>query len=145
MRFFQTLSRVRRAATLGVRIVVEDEAGRVLLLRHTYTPGWHFPGGGVEFNQPALDAVAMELEEEVGLFLTGQPALFGLYANAANFPGDHIAVYRVSDWRQGEATSRGEIAEWHFFDRSALPDGTTPGTLRRLAEVYAGAPISKVW
>ena len=35
---------MRRPTTLGVRGVVSNADGKVLLLRHTYTPGWHFPG-----------------------------------------------------------------------------------------------------
>ena len=36
-----------RGMTLGVRAACFDDAGRIFLVRHTYVPGWHMPGGGV--------------------------------------------------------------------------------------------------
>jgi hypothetical protein len=40
--------RLTRGQTLGVRAVVRDGDGAFLLVRHTYVPGWTFPGGGVD-------------------------------------------------------------------------------------------------
>jgi len=49
-------SRLTRGKTLGVRGIVIDERGRVLLIEHTYVKGWHLPGGGVESRETAEHA-----------------------------------------------------------------------------------------
>ena len=131
--------------TLGVRGVVCDESGAVLLVRHTYATGWHLPGGGVERGETAVDAAVREMAEEGGVEALEPPRLFGFYANHANFPNDHIALYRFARWRPCAPRAANEIAERGFFLPDALPDAATPGTRRRLAELFAGAPISADW
>src|SRR5262245_38615490 len=115
--------RMRRGMTLGAQGVVLDPEGRVLLVRHTYRPGWFFPGGGVEWNETIETALHRELDEEVGVTLTVAPKLHGVFANFTNFPGDHIAVFVVKDWeRRGDYRKQGEIAEARMFAQDALPD-----------------------
>jgi ADP-ribose pyrophosphatase YjhB (NUDIX family) len=141
----QAYWRLLRPTTLGVRGAVTDKAGRVLLVKHSYAPGWHLPGGGVERRETALGALARELQEEGGVEIVGAPILFGFYANHAIFPNDHVALYRVPNWRACGAADDGEIAERGFFAPGALPDGVTPGTKRRIAELFHNAPIAAEW
>ncbi len=136
---------MRRPMTLGVRGIACDSEGRVLLVRHSYAAGWHFPGGGVERGETAVEALIRELAEEGGVETIGAPRLIGFYANHANFPNDHIALYRIDAWRACQPRGGGEIAERGFFPIDALPDGVTRGTRRRIAEVYGGADISAEW
>jgi ADP-ribose pyrophosphatase YjhB (NUDIX family) len=142
---FRTWWRVSRAATLGVRGLVCDEAGRVLLVRHTYLAGWHLPGGGVERGETAAYAIAREMAEEGGIEAIDPPIIFALYSNHANFAGDHIALYRFTTWKPCAPRVADEIAERGFFAPDALPPGTTKATLRRLAEVFGGVPVSAIW
>jgi len=138
--------RMRRGMTLGAQGVVIDEADRVLLVRHGYRPGWFFPGGGVEWGETLEDALLRELEEEVGVTLTGPPVLHGIFSNNANFPGDHIAVYLVRHWtRVGEYRQKGEIAETGMFAADDVPALTDIGTRHRFAEIFGNAPLSARW
>ena len=134
-----------RPMTLGVRGVVIGGADSVLLVRHGYVSGWHFPGGGVEVGETCVDALERELEEEARVALRGPPALHGLFFNDRPSRRDHVAVYVIRDFAVlGEREHR-EIKEARFFPRSALPEGTTTGTRARLAEIFESAPLGCRW
>jgi ADP-ribose pyrophosphatase YjhB (NUDIX family) len=132
--------------TLGVRAVVVDPGGRVFLVKHSYVTGWHFPGGGVEVGETLRDALARELIEEGNIVLTGAPALHSVFLHDAHTRRDHIAVFVVRDFRQDAAPRPDrEIVDHGFFALDALPDGTTPATRRRLAEIFQAAAPAERW
>lgn len=138
--------RLSRGMTLGVRAAVLDGAGRVFLVRHTYTPGWHLPGGGVEVGETVLDALAKELREEACIRLTGQAALHGVFFNRAMSRRDHVAVFVVRDFTVERIKQPDrEIAEALWFALDGLPDGTTAATRRRLAEIVHGQAVNTDW
>lgn len=140
--------RLTRALTLGAQGCVIDRHNRVLLIRHTYRPGWFFPGGGVEKTETVETALARELWEEAGVELDAAhpPVLFGLYANHQRYPGDHIVLFVVRDWRQPEPPRPNrEIAGHQFVDPAQLPADIHPPTAARIAEIFAGVPRSQAW
>jgi ADP-ribose pyrophosphatase YjhB (NUDIX family) len=139
------LRRAAKGLTLGVRGVVFDPQGRVLLVEHTYLSGWYFPGGGVERGESAARALERELIEEAGVQMLEPPELVSIHDNSKRFAGDQVLLYRVSAWRETPATSRGEIARLDFFDPGALPSGATAAVRRRLAELLTGDPPDPAW
>jgi ADP-ribose pyrophosphatase YjhB (NUDIX family) len=146
MRLASLFARRASLVTLGVQGLIADDQSRVLLVRHGYRPGWHFPGGGVERGERVEHALRRELLEETGIVITGPASLFGIYTNFEAFPGDHVALFRVGHWRQHYVPApNSEIAEQKFFALDQLPETLTPGTRQRLAEAFNGAEKSKTW
>lgn len=146
VRMLQRYWRHSRGLTLGAQGVVIDNDNRILLIRHTYRPGWHFPGGGVEKRETVEEALRRELREEAGVEIGGAPELYGVYANHLQFPGDHIALFVVRSWRQDAAPKPNhEIAAHTFFHWDKLPDDVAEPTRRRVREIMADEPRSPHW
>jgi ADP-ribose pyrophosphatase YjhB (NUDIX family) len=138
--------RFSRGLTLGVRAVVIDGSGRVFLVMHSYVPGWHLPGGGVEIGETAAAALARELREEGNFELGESPTLFAVYFNRRISRRDHVALYVVRSFRQDEPPQPNhEIIAHGFFAPDALPAETTRATRDRIAEVLNGRTPAELW
>ena len=141
--------RIAGPRTIGVRAIVVDDERRVLLVRHTYgKPAWHLPGGGVKRRETLDRAVRRELDEEVGIEVTGPMRVLGAYTNLQEGKSDHIVVFVVEAWRRrGENgyDNDNEIAASGTFAVDEVPETTSPGTRRRLAEWEKGHVTAYEW
>jgi 8-oxo-dGTP pyrophosphatase MutT (NUDIX family) len=136
--------RIARPLTLGARVILVQE-GRVLLVRHTYRDSWFLPGGGVRKGEAIEAAARREAAEEVGATL-GRLRLLGIYSNFFEHKSDHIAVFVCDDFTLTGRTDA-EIDRFRFFPPDAFPEGTSPGTRRRVEEYAKGGhePITGNW
>jgi ADP-ribose pyrophosphatase YjhB (NUDIX family) len=145
-RVFHLYWRFSRGMTLGVRGVVLDRDNRIFLVKHTYVSGWHLPGGGVDVGESFREALDRELMEEGRIAVLGQPMLHGVFLNSHVSRRDHVAVYVVREFSQDRAPEPNrEIVDCGFFAAGALPEDTTLGTRRRIAEVLDGVPVIGTW
>ncbi|PVB59706.1 NUDIX domain-containing protein [Labrenzia sp. 011] len=147
-RLIQGVGLVRNPYTLGVRVIVEDERKRVLLVRHSYVTGWYLPGGGVEPGETLENAACREVLEETGIAAAGRPLLLNVYLNKDATGRDHVGLFHLADWTETDSFLKpgAEILEAGFFVPEHLPEGTTPATARRLEEFRSGVyPADGNW
>lgn len=142
--FLRQYWRITRPLTAGARVMVLDEENRVLLVRHTYMPGWFLPGGGIERGETMKAGATRELFEEVGVQATGELSFFALYANFREFKSDHVALFVLRSFDLTPKPNR-EIAEFGFFAADNLPAGTTDATRARIREVLENQPAPEFW
>lgn len=136
--------RITRPMTIGVRLIlVKNQA--VLLVKHTYQRHWYLPGGGVKKGEMIQEAARREADEEFGAKL-GNLHLFGVYTNFYEYKNDHVVVLSCEDFTLTGKTDR-EIERFDFFRFDDLPDGVSPGSLRRIREYVdgSGAPGVGTW
>ena len=134
-----------KGMTIGVRAACFDDQGRLFLVRHSYIPGWHMPGGGVERRETVREALAKELREEGNLELTAPPRLVHVYFNRRTSKRDHVVFYHCEVRQIAPRVKDHEIIETGFFPLDALPAGTTSATYRRLRELAGEAEFDDLW
>jgi ADP-ribose pyrophosphatase YjhB (NUDIX family) len=117
----------------GVRALIFNPQGEILLQRRTDMPRWCLPSGSVELNETALDALKREVAEETSLVVVEAEAM-GVYSGSTQkfvyLNGDEIQCFSlafvVRKW-QGEPKADGiEGSELRFFPLSQLPDELVP-------------------
>ncbi|MEM9632022.1 MAG: NUDIX domain-containing protein [Pseudomonadota bacterium] len=139
---------IRNPYTLGVRVIVEDDNQKVLLVRHSYLPGWYLPGGGVERGETLDDAARREVCEEAGIIAQGPPVFLNIYLNEEATGRDHVGLFHLAVWQKAEnfLKPNAEIIEAGFFGLEELPQGLSAATDRRLCEFRAKSfPTGGKW
>ena len=134
----------RRPVTKGARAIAITPGGRIILIRHSYIPGWHLPGGGCRAGEEARAAVLRELREEIGLISHGGVEFLAEYAHVIDFKDDRVSLFVATDvvYAAGRSLEVDEVMEFPMDD---LPPGVSAPTRRRLAEFRGTAPISREW
>jgi 8-oxo-dGTP pyrophosphatase MutT (NUDIX family) len=137
------LQAVWSPVAFGALALVEQE-GRVVLIRNSYTAGWHLPGGGVKRGEPPRKAVLRELKEELGLTWASEPEFIGIFTRKAWPATNVIALYRVREARFDFKPNL-EVREIVLADPASPPPGTLGSVRRRLAELAGQVPQSPYW
>lgn len=102
--------------------VIVDGDGRTLLVRKRGTEAFMQPGGKLSGDESATDALAREIEEELGCAVAAGARPLGRFsAPAANEPGATVEAELFAVELVGEIVPAAEIAEarWHDPDEEA--------------------------
>jgi ADP-ribose pyrophosphatase YjhB (NUDIX family) len=78
----------------SVTAVIEDDAGRILLIHKTDNDLWALPGGGHDVGESIRDTVVREVKEETG-FDVDVTGIVGTYTNP-----NHVMAYDDGEVRQ---------------------------------------------
>ena len=110
---------------VGVKAIIRDEAGRVLLLQRAepYVDSnvrkWDTPGGRINPGEPLLEALRREVKEETSLTLTGTPRLLAAQ-DILRVEGRHVV--RLTYEAQAEGTVQLDPGEHTEYKWVALSD-----------------------
>ncbi len=98
----------------GVAVWYQDQ---ILVVRHSYRPGWSLPGGQIKKNEEPRSAASRELREEVGI----QTAPESLIPVRQSRPGKFLFECRLQTRPVLKIDNR-EIIEARFVDPAAISD-----------------------
>jgi len=126
-----TYRRIARPRLAGVSLVVADDAGRVMLVRHSYGSGqWSFPGGGLARGEDPEAGARRELREELCCEVAQLSLIETLDEVISGSPHTaHVFAVRLA----GEPRpDRREVIEARFFAESEIPPDIHSITRSRL-------------
>ena len=124
--------RIRSSHGRGVKLVLSDYSGRLLLVRHTYgSRHWTFPGGGVHSDESPLDAALREAAEELGT-VPDQVELLGSHPVQSMRRREVISVFLGYTEGVLLTPSQIELDSVGWFPASRLPDDRDPNVATAL-------------
>lgn len=120
--WLKSVSRVSSAS-----LILEDSAGRVLIVKANYKRYWTFPGGVIDTGETPAQAAVRETLEEVGLVIDPATVSFAWVATRASRVADtYQFVFRAPMPPDAEGRIRlqaDEIDDYAFVDMAEVARG----------------------
>jgi ADP-ribose pyrophosphatase YjhB (NUDIX family) len=131
-------ARLRRSAVCAV---IFDAQGRILLHRRSDNGYWALPGGGIERDESAQDAIVREVKEETG-YDVEVVRFTGFYSDPKHttirYPDGNVVQYTAACFEcrliGGAFVANDESTAAHFFPPDALPEPFMPNHIPRLRD-----------
>ena len=123
-----------RPQTRGVKVLLFNPAGELMLIRNSYGRSdlYVLPGGGIRPWEAPEQAALREVREELGCH-AGSLELVSTHHNSAEGKRDTIHLFAA--WAHGDVRiDNFEVEEAWFFPLDALPSNISGATLRRIEE-----------
>jgi 8-oxo-dGTP pyrophosphatase MutT (NUDIX family) len=102
---------------IGVVALIRDDAGRILMLEHTYRREypWGLPGGYLQAREDPAQGLAREVQEETGLVVQIDRLLSaGLYAS------DQLDLLFAATVLSGAPHASPEVRAWRYVSQAEL-------------------------
>ena len=145
-RLRRTLLRTLRWRTRGVKVMLFNPAGELLLVRNSYGPRrseFVLPGGGIKRKETPEAAALREVREEVGVE-AHRVASRATYFSTIEGKRDTIHLFAA--YADAEPKVDGlEVVEARYFALDRLPDNVSAATLRRIAEYRGERDVEPRW
>jgi 8-oxo-dGTP pyrophosphatase MutT (NUDIX family) len=117
----------------GVRALILNDRGDVLLQKQTLFGSWALPHGCVDVGESVLQALEREVREETGLVVV-RAVPFGLYTDpkySVTYPnGDQVQTFTVAflvdEWTGEPHPDGDESTDLGFFGLDDLPEPIYP-------------------
>lgn len=114
-----------RFANRGISIdAVIIKGDRILLVKRGIEPFkdfWATPGGFIEWDESAEQAVAREVMEETGMTVTSA-RLVGAYSSPDRHPRQVINLLHVAEVAEGSPVAGDDAVDVQWFTFDSLPD-----------------------
>lgn len=134
--------KIAKPQTLGVKVLVRNARGEILLVKPVYASTWQIPGGGVERYEHPADASAREIREETGIVVASATlALEDVFISKHEGKSDCVILYSTQTGDPVPQADGTEISESKFFSPGELPPNVAGSVHRRLA----GESVNGTW
>lgn len=123
---------------ISVDAVIIKNSGILLIKRGSqpYKGFWGTPGGYVDWDESAEDAVRREVKEETGLDVA-RTQLVGVYSDPTRHPKQTINIVYMAEVTDGTAIPSDDATEAKWFSISELPDELAFDHKQNIADALA--------
>ncbi|MCG8350255.1 MAG: NUDIX hydrolase [Chloroflexales bacterium] len=123
---------------LGAAAVILNDAGHILLVKHTYGRlNWELPGGYAEVGESIIATAIREVREETGLHIRVLHTT-GAYYDPERDMHHFVFCCQPLDLTATLQPAAGEISACAFWPVTALPRPISNFTVQRITDAIAG-------